>query len=192
MKSIQYYNTHSTRFINNTVNANMTPLYKKFEAYIDSGHILDLGCGSGRDSYYFSYKYKVSSLDGSKKMIEYCQSILSNTIIYDTFEDYTTDEKFDGIWACASLIHVDRTSLLPIIEKYLNFLTNKGIFMMSFKERMEDFKEDGRYFTCFTKDSLQDFLSKSSSIEILEIIENNDVRKDSDENWISVIIKKAI
>jgi len=131
-------------------------------------------------------------LDGSKKMIEYCHSILSNTIIYDTFEDYTTDEKFDGIWACASLIHVDRTSLLPIIEKYLNFLTNKGIFMMSFKERMEDFNEDGRYFTCFTKDSLQDFLSMSSSIEILEIIENNDVRKDSDENWISVIIKKAI
>ena len=64
--------------------------------------------------------------------------------------------------------------------------------MMSFKERMEDFNEDGRYFTCFTKDSLQDFLSMSSSIEILEIIENNDVRKDSDENWISVIIKKAI
>ncbi|MCH4886521.1 class I SAM-dependent methyltransferase [Acidaminobacter sp. JC074] len=191
MKSIEYYNTHSNRFINDTVQADMTALYKKFESYVNSGHILDLGCGSGRDSFYFSYKYKVTSVDGSKKMIEYCESVLSNPVVHSTFEDYETQERYNGIWACASLIHVERNNLLEIIEKYLSYLKDDGIFMMSFKDRTEDFNEDGRYFTCFTRESLSDFLSKSSQLNILEIIENVDVRENKNENWISVIINKA-
>lgn len=190
MNSINYYNNHSLEFINNTLDADMSKMYQIFESYVPKGHILDLGCGSGRDSFYFSYKYKVTSVDGSKKMIDYCNSVLSNKVVHSTFEGYETDDRYDGIWACASLLHVGREQLSGIIDKYIGLLSDQGIFYMSFKHREDDFATEKRHFTCFTKPSLEHFINQFQSVEIQDIIVDEDVRDHTNDTWISVILKK--
>lgn len=194
MKSISYYNTYPEKFIQGTIDANMSKHHNRFVKYIKKdGSILDLGCGSGRDSLFFHNNgYQVTSMDGALKMVEHCKTILSNPVIHNSFEDYIPDRQFDGIWACASLLHVDRNHLSNIIKKYIAMLKKNGIFFMSFKDRAADFEKDGRYFTCFDKKGLIEFIRQYENIQILEVTETIDVRTlTTDQRWVSIIVKKV-
>lgn len=70
--TIEYYDQNSDMFIKTTIDADMNALYSEFEKYLSTGDsILDIGCGSGRDSKYFPQKgYSVTSIDASKAMCE--------------------------------------------------------------------------------------------------------------------------
>ncbi|MDM8533197.1 class I SAM-dependent methyltransferase [Clostridiaceae bacterium HSG29] len=193
MNNITYYNENYDKYISESFKADMSLLYNEFEKYLNvKDIILDLGCGSGRDSLYFHNKgYNVISLDGSIKIIEHLKIILKNEIVFSTFEEYKTDKKFDGIWACASLLHVKKESMEEILLKYIDLLSVNGIFFISFKLRDNNFSNNGRVFTCFTENSLKILLNKLLGIEIIKFIETKDVRKNREnEKWISVIIKR--
>jgi 2-polyprenyl-3-methyl-5-hydroxy-6-metoxy-1,4-benzoquinol methylase len=190
--SIEFYNVNSEVFISNTVRADMSKLYEKFEKHLKKkAVILDLGCGSGRDTRHFISKgYDVVSVDGSEKMVEYCKEHSTNEIYCSTFETFSSPMKFDAIWACASLLHVKRENIVKIISKYIDMLKNNGIFFMSFKLRKSDYSKDGRTFTCFTKDELIELISINYTVNLLDVIESTDVRENRDnEDWISVVIE---
>jgi cyclopropane fatty-acyl-phospholipid synthase-like methyltransferase len=195
MRNIKYYNDNANTFIEGSKDANMRQLYSIFERHVKpKGTILDLGCGSGRDSLHFiKNNCTVTSLDGSIEMVNFCRRISYNEIIHSTFEEYEPQKKFDGIWACASLLHVDKESINSVISKYINCLNVNGVFFMSFKDREEDFIKDDRVFTCFNKSGLIKCLNNFENIEIVEFIETLDVRDNRDEQkWISAIIRRVI
>ena len=55
--SIDYYNQNAEKFIKDTINVDMGQLYGRFEKHLNHcDTILDIGCGSGRDSQYFMEK----------------------------------------------------------------------------------------------------------------------------------------
>ena len=72
MNSEQYYNENANDFINTTVNVDLSELYEKFLKYVPkNSHVLDAGCGSGRDSKYFlDNGFKVSAIDASIEMVK--------------------------------------------------------------------------------------------------------------------------
>lgn len=190
--SIKYYNDNAEKFIENTFNLSMKNLIDQFICYLpEKGTVLDLGCGSGRDSIYFKEKgFNAFAMDASEMMVEHAKKYLGNQVKLATFESYTSNIKFDGIWALASLLHVPRKNLVAIIKKYTAMLNNNGIFFMSFKDRNEDHEDHGRKFTNLDELALMNILQQVENIEILKIIHTEDVREDrSNEKWISVIIR---
>lgn len=64
-KTLEYYEQHAEELFKDTVNADVSKLYEDFLGRLMShGKILDLGCGSGRDSRYFIEKgYEVVAVD---------------------------------------------------------------------------------------------------------------------------------
>ena len=76
--NIEYYNNNSKEFIENTINSDMSLWRDKFEKYIpDGGHILDAGCGSGRDSKaFFKHGYSVVAFDASREMCKFASEYL--------------------------------------------------------------------------------------------------------------------
>lgn len=191
MNNIGFYDKHGQRYAEDTRILDMGLHYEVFQSYLSKGdHILDLGCGSGRDTKYFlEAGYQVTSMDGSMEMVKQSSEFLSRPVIHATFEAFNTDILFDGIWASASLLHVEKHKLPRILEKYIKMLHTNGVFFMSFKAYEHDFEYDGRTFTCFTKSSLEKLLKTFNDVTLMNIRITKSVQ-NSNMEWVSAVVKK--
>jgi SAM-dependent methyltransferase len=192
-KNIEYYNENAQSFFEGTVNADMSLWRDKFEKYVsDGGRILDAGCGSGRDSRAFKqHGYSVVAFDASKEMCRMAAELLNQEVWQMRFDEIAFDEEFDGIWACASLLHVPQDELPTIMQKLHTALKAKGSIYVSFKY-VEGTKQRGeRTFSDFTEDSVRKLLS-DSNFEVIECGITSDIRPGRDaEKWINAIARKA-
>ncbi|MEN9451031.1 MAG: hypothetical protein RLZZ369_90, partial [Pseudomonadota bacterium] len=68
-QTLDYYNRNAEAFFQTTAYVDMAPLYERFIKHVTPrGHILDAGCGSGRDSKAFKEMgFRVSAFDASSE-----------------------------------------------------------------------------------------------------------------------------
>ena len=73
MTTIDFYQTHAKDFFSQTINVDMQNVYQPFLERLPNGKqtILDVGCGSGRDSIFFADQgFDVTAIDGSQNLID--------------------------------------------------------------------------------------------------------------------------
>lgn len=193
MDSIDYYNKYAAKEFEETVNQDMSEIMREFLNYLEEGDtILDMGCGSGRDSLtLYELGYDVTPLDASSEMCKLAEIHTGLDVLQMTFEQIDFDDVFDGIWACASLLHTPKKELSGILTKIARALNEKGILYMSFKlGDFEGFRGE-RYFSDFTADSISQLLRENGRFEIQKLWETEDIRSGhSDVRWLNVLAKK--
>lgn len=118
--TLDFYNNNSKTYIEKTLSGDTTNLYNKFLKYVPQyGAILDLGCGSGRDSIEFIKRgYNLTAVDGSREIANAASKIIGQQVICRRFEELKLTQTFDGIWACASLLHVNKKDIVNVIKIY--------------------------------------------------------------------------
>ena len=192
--SVEFYNNNAEEFFNNNVNADMSATYSLFEENLSDidGEILDLGCGSGRDAKHFIDKgYKVTALDLSPVLAEKASKYIGQQVIIGDMKDLDYKDRFIGIWACASLLHLTENEVLETIKRCHKALKKDGVLYASFKYGENNYEKDGRSFTCFTKDK---FLNLIEGLDFYyrATFETGDVRPGREnEKWLNVILKKG-
>ena len=126
--SIRFYSQNAARYASDTMKLDMGEVYPHFLSHIaPGGKILDAGCGSGRDSLYFSRQgYSVTPFDASKEMCKEASKRLRFPVLQMRFEELEYDAVFDGAWACASLVHTPWAKQEPVIRKLLHALKPGG------------------------------------------------------------------
>lgn len=188
-KTIEYYNENAKSYFNNTVNADMTEHYERFLKYLPKGsYILDVGCGSGRDSKYFlSLGYHVKAIDGSIQMCELASKYIGQTVENIIFNEISYENEFNGIWACASLLHADKGDLKTIINQLKKALKEHGIMYVSFKYGDSDRIQSERYFNDQNEESIKKLLK---DFIIKELWLSDDVRPGRNDRWINVVAEK--
>ena len=134
-KTIEYYNQTAESFTADTVNADVSGLHSFFLSHLPpNAYIMDLGCGSGRDSKYFLEKgYRVLAIDGAEEFCKIAANLIGQEVLCQTFENIDYTEEFDGIWACSSILHVPSDRLPAVIKKISRALKKGGYFYASFK-----------------------------------------------------------
>ena len=194
MNTLDYYNKNSEEYFNSTLNVDMTNTYKEFLKLVPKdGKILDLGCGSGRDSMNFmKLGYEVTAVDGSKELAKKASALLGKEVIASTFEELELKEKFHGIWACASLLHIKREDLKTVLNNLYNNLDDNGVFYMSFKYGEKEYVDDkNRYFNCFTDESIISFINENTKFNILDLyITEDKLGRVNEVKWLNVICKR--
>ena len=194
MNTLDYYNKNSEEYFNSTLNVDMTNTYKEFLKLVpEGGKILDLGCGSGRDSMNFmKLGYEVIAVDGAKKLAKRASVLLGKEVIVSTFEELELKEKFHGIWACASLLHIKREDLKIVLNNLYNNLDDKGVFYMSFKYGEKEYVDDkNRYFNCFTDESIISFINENTKYNILGLyITEDKLGRVNEVKWLNLICNK--
>lgn len=112
------------------------------------GSILELGCGNGRDAaYMLSLGFDVEASDGTPELAAEAEKRLGRKVRILRFEDLDALSAYDGIWACASLLHVPADTLVDVLARIRRALRPGGIFTASFKAGSGEGRDDfGRYY----------------------------------------------
>lgn len=192
--TIDFYNKNAQAYFESTVELDMSRLYAPFLERLRPGaKVLDAGCGSGRDSLFFkSQGFKVTAFDASEEMVRLASQLLGQPVLHMTFEDLNLPDEYDGIWACASLLHVERTQLPAVIAELAKYLKPGGVFYMSFKYGNEENWKDGRYFNCLDEDHLLTILQYLPELTVEGMFITTDVRPDRKvERWLNAYVTKA-
>lgn len=189
--TIDYYNVHASDFCTDTVQVNMSRLYAPFLEALSSSkaRILDCGCGAGRDTRFFLEQgYVVDAIDASEALCKRASIYTGITVQQRYFQELDVINLYDGIWACASLLHVPAAELPMVLEKLRNALKPDGVLYMSFK--LGDFEgmRKGRYFTDWTETSLRAVLAQVPDLAVCKFWKTEDVRVNrSHEKWLNVL-----
>ena len=192
-KTIEYYNENVDKFVNDTQDVVFCATQDLFLSYLNEGDsILDFGCGSGRDTKYFLSKgYKVDATDGSEEICKVASDYTGINVKCLLFNELDEIDKYDGIWACASILHLDRDDLIDVFNRIARALKDNGILYTSFKYSEFEGMRNGRYFTDFTIESFNEFQTNIPEF----IIEKNWITSDAragreDEKWLNLIMRK--
>lgn len=193
LDSIEYYNQNATEYFEHTVDINMQPGWDRFTSLLpEGGSILDLGCGSGRDSAYFlSCGFDVTAMDGSEEMCELASIHIGQDVLNLSFEEMDFNEVFDGIWACASLLHVPSNQIEDIFRKIVKSLKVNGVLFMSFRYGDYEGVREGRYYKDYRTKELKALIGCFDNMEIIDIQKCEDSREDNDNIWIYALARKV-
>lgn len=191
-QNLDYYVINALAFFESTFQVDMEILYQPFLRYLpDHAFILDLGCGSGRDALAFKNKgYQVAATDYSKEMVDKASELAGIDVRFESFYELSELNQYDGIWACASLLHCERKRLHEVLEKILKALKVNGICYMSFKYGEGDRYKDGRQFTDMDESQAQNLLKNFDNILLLQQWISIDKRPDHNEDWLNIVFQK--
>lgn len=185
-----FYEQNAAEFFNTTAYIDASSLYRQFLPLLpDGGCILDAGCGSGRDSLAFKQQgYKVEAFDASAELAALAQVLTGLPVQTCRFMEFEANTRFDGIWACASLLHVPFTELADNITHLAKYLATDGFFYCSFKYGEEEQIRDKRHFTNMTEEKLS-LLLERTPLQIYESWMTCDLRVDrKQEQWLNAIL----
>ena len=192
-KTLEYYNQCAKDYNELTLNIEFEHKREMLLKYLNpNAHILDLGCGSGRDSKAFLQKgYQVTALDGSKELCKIASENIGQEVICQLFHELEETNTYDAVWACASLLHLPTDELKKVIQKVEQSLKKGGYFYASFKYGEFEGERDGRYFNDFTEETFNDLLAEFPNLNIQEVEVTTDVIPGRENvSWLNLIMKK--
>ena len=192
--TLQYYADNAQEFFDNTYDKEMYLAYRKFLPLIaENSHILDAGCGSGRDSRYFLSKgYSVTAFDASEKMAELASIYIGQDVQYLTFDQVEAHETYDAIWAAASLLHLPSSELAKTFSHLSKALKKDGLFYASFKYGVDEYNKDGRHFTSLNEERTEALFDEISSLQLQMLWLSDDLRQErKGEKWLNLLARKG-
>ena len=197
MATLDYYQRNAKDFFSQTINVDMQNVYQPFLEYLPKGKqaILDVGCGSGRDSVFFANQgFEVVAIDGSQNVIGLAKQtdtrIYWQCLRFDEIAKQSWQNQFTGIWACASLLHVPFDDLPKLLNDLIRCLKSDGILYASFKYGDSEREKDGRFFCYMNEQRWQLIEEQLDSAKPVMIWQTLDNRVDRQEIWWNILYCK--
>ncbi len=194
-KTLEYYNQHAKGYNETTLNIEFQSKREFLLKYLKPhAHILDLGCGSGRDSKAFLQQgYQVTAMDGSQELCHLSSENIGQPVKCQLFSELDEINTYDAIWACASLLHLPTIELKETLKNIEKALKHGGYFYASFKYGEFEGYREGRFFNDFTEQSFKALLTEIPTLTIIEAEVTTDVIPGRENvSWLNLIMKKEV
>ncbi len=192
--TLDYYARNAAEFAAGTAGVDISGIQSRFLMRLSPGaSILDLGCGSGRDTKAFLKSgFRVTAADGSPELCALASAFTGIPVRKMLFSELTDRDAYDGIWACASLLHVPSADLPDIFRRIITALKPGGVLYVSFKYGTFEGERNGRRFTDFTEETFSAFLARFPELTAEECWISSDLRPGREtEKWLNLILKKT-
>jgi SAM-dependent methyltransferase len=179
-KTLQVYEAQSSDYLENVIKEHPSKTLKYFEANLpEKSYVLDYGCGPGLSAEYLAnLGHNVTAFDASQNMIELVpqhKKIRSYQATFDTFSD---NKIFDGIWASFSLLHAERRDFPRLFASIKRAIKPNGLFSIGLKLGAGEKRDElGRRYTYVSQNEL-DQLLKNSGFNVFNHILGKDIGLD--------------
>ena len=193
-ETLAFYDRNSAEFAEGTLSADMSDSRLRFSACLPpEGMILDFGCGAGRDAKAFLEDgFRVEAADGSEELCALASAYAGIPVRRMLFSELDACERYDGIWACASILHLPKDELAGVIRRIETALKPGGVLYASFKYGDFEGMRHGRYFTDFTEETLKAFMERFDGLKVFDMWVSRDVRSDRQERqWINILARRG-
>lgn len=192
--TLSYYSRNAANFVAETAELDVSSLRERYLRHVRTGgRILDAGCGSGRDALAFAkLGYEVTAFDACEEMVQLARVHIGHvgSVSCMRFDDVRWQSYFDGIWACASLLHVPSASFPAVAMRLVDALRPRGAWYLSFKLGEGERMESQRLFVNHTESSLRKALD-GLGVEMTEAWTSADIRPPHrSEYWLNAIALK--
>ena len=187
-----YYESNAERYAAETFSSDMSEQYRRFLPLLkDGAKILDVGSGSGRDACYFQNQgYQVTALEPSKNLGREIRKVFSGEIVCLDIQSYQPMEWYDGIWACASLIHLQEEEVLCFFRKIDMYLNDNGIVYASGKSGISTGEvADGRFFLEFTEQLVEKILTVNKQLKLEQLWYTEDISGRRGFRWLNMVLR---
>ncbi|HET7323443.1 MAG TPA: class I SAM-dependent methyltransferase [Halococcus sp.] len=154
--------------------------------------VLDVGCGPGWESAMFSeYGFDVTAIDLAPAFLAAAGKIAPDTVRarMDMRTLGFADDSFDGLWTCASFLHVPLADACNTLCEFRRVLRPDGVLSCAVRrgegERTNNGeaygKRDDRHFTLYTAESLRErALGAGFTVETLN---------EADDEWLNLLAR---
>ena len=192
-ETLAYYDQNAADFFSNTVNVDMTSLHDRFLSTVSpGGMVLDAGCGSGRDAKSFLTRgFRVAAFDASSELARMASEHTGIDIAVRRFSDVREQCCYDGVWACASLLHLPQVDIPAALERLWATLKPGGTFYLSFKLGVGERFQNGRHFTDVSEAQLRSWVTVLPDLGGVECWLTADQRPGRSEQWLNAIVLRA-
>ena len=191
----RYYRDHALAYAESTLGEDMSEIYDRFLGHLPkSAKILDAGSGSGRDTLAFkNLGYDVDAFDASPALCAFSTQLTGVPTRVQTFQDFESEPVYDGIWACASLLHVQADELSDAVRRLVHALKHEGAFYMSFKHGSgERHSEDGRFYLDMDEVRLHAVLNGFADARLTDIwVSPGEGSRRGRDAWKNAILVKS-
>ncbi len=193
--TLSFYEANAQRFFHETYGVDMKYLYEPFLSLLPAhARILDAGCGSGRDALAFLERgYEVTAIDASEAMAKLASRHIGRPVLKLPLGRIEFDNHFDGVWACASLLHVPRLAMRDVLNRLARSIKAGGILYASFRYGDEENVRGGRLFNDYREDTLQEALRGQPDLQPIRLWRTTDLRPDrGDIVWLNILSQKTV
>ena len=189
--TLRYYNSHAREYFDETVSADMRKTCDRFLKYVRlGGTIMDVGAGSGRDLKYFIERgYDAEGIDASEELCIWASEYAGVSVDCVRIQDWRPGRRYAGIWASASLLHLEMPEIEAFIRRLPALLEEGGAAYISLKSGIKTgMDEKGRYFTNVIERELQAILDSVPELKIADKWDSDDTMRRRGFHWMNVIL----
>lgn len=193
-ETLNFYNDNAKSFIAGTIDIDMSHIHKRFLEYLpEKASILDLGCGSGRDSKVFvNLGYDVTAVDGSAELCKHAEQLTGIPVRCLLFENLDYKNQFEGIWASASLLHVEKEKMQTVLRLVAAAMKENGVLFASYKYGSTQRVDNGRFYSDYTEADVPILFPETGELKCVTWWITQDERPErAHERWLNMICIKT-
>ena len=194
--TIGHYDQAAKDFWNGTRHHDVSQNYQALLEAIEGDppfSILDLGCGPGRDLRHFrSLGHEAVGLDGSKEFVAMARAYSGCEVLHQDFLLMALPEnRFDGVFANASLFHVPSQELPRVLRELFRTLKPRGaLFCSNPRGNNEECFSGDRYSCFFDLDAWRGHVRAAGFVEIRHYYRPSGLPRH-EQPWLATVWRKS-
>jgi SAM-dependent methyltransferase len=172
-KTVRYYDRHAEAYDAMVAGIDVSDAMSRFTSLLPhAARVLDAGCGGGRDIADLGAQgFSVLGIDISASLARLARCRSGQRVLVGDLRTVALEPKsFDGVWAMASLLHLDKADLPAALGNLHSALKPGGVMFASVKWGEGEVEDDlGRWFTLHDEAGWAGHL-RAAGFEVLEIV----------------------
>lgn len=189
--TLDYYNNNAQDYFKSTVVVDMSSTRKLLTQKLQKESvILDAGCGSGRDAKAFKDEgFVVFAFDASAQMAQIAEKYAEIPVAVHEFKDLRDISFYDGVFASASLLHLNDFDLNFALDRIFVSLAQGGWFVATFKKGSgSEIDSNGRFFNYQNEAKISAMTADVGFTNVQTIVVTDTMGRSQD--WIIVVAQK--